>query len=48
MKQGKVGNCYFMSSLASVTSRNPRAIDDIFIFEQNKANYYLVKLFIDG
>lgn len=46
--QGSVGDCYFLSSIASIISIYPELIAERFLFNKNPANYYAVKLFIDG
>lgn len=46
--QGSVGDCYFLSSIASIISIYPELIAQKFLFNKNPANYYAVKLFIDG
>jgi calpain-15 len=46
--QGELGDCYFLSSIASIISLYPEVIDDKILFSVNNARYYVVKLFIDG
>lgn len=43
-----MGDCYFLSSIASIISIYPELIAERFLFNKNPANYYAVKLFIDG
>ena len=48
IKQGKIGNCYFLSSIASLCEF-PNLIYQIFINKEiNKFGYYELVLFIDG
>jgi calpain-15 len=46
--QGQLGDCYFLSSIASIISFYPEVIFDKILFSVNRARYYIVKLFIDG
>ena len=46
--QGQIGDCYFLSSIASVISFYPEIVSGMFIFGANQARFYAVKLFIDG
>ena len=46
--QGSVGDCYFLSSIASIISIYPQLIAQKFLFDKNPSNYYAIKLFIDG
>ncbi len=47
IKQGSLGNCYFLSALASLTEY-PKLITNMFRNEKNKGGYYEIVLFIDG
>lgn len=46
--QGQLGDCYFLSSIASIISFYPESIVDKILFSVNHAHFYVVKLFIDG
>lgn len=46
--QGSVGDCYFLSSIASIISIYPELIAERFLLNINPSNFYAVKLFIDG
>jgi len=46
--QGSVGDCYFLSSIASIISIYPELIAERFLLNVNPVGFYAVKLFIDG
>lgn len=46
--QGQLGDCYLLSSIASIISFYPEVIFDKILFSVNEAHFYVVKLFIDG
>lgn len=46
--QGQVGDCYLLSSIASVISFYPEVVSGMFLFSPNDAHFYAVRLFIDG
>lgn len=43
-----MGDCYFLSSIASIISIYPELIAERFLLNINPSNFYAVKLFIDG
>ena len=43
-----MGDCYFLSSIASLISIYPEIISEKFLFSENPANYFVIKLFLDG
>lgn len=46
--QGDIGDCYFLSALAALVSTNWKIIYDNFLFKENPANYFVVKMFFNG
>jgi calpain-15 len=46
--QGSLGDCYFLSSVASLISIHPELVSEKFLFRENPANYFVFKLFING
>ncbi len=53
IKQGKLGNCYFLSAVAALVSKNPNLIYQLFRTRVKKPepeykNYFEIVLFIDG
>lgn len=46
--QGQLGDCYFLSAIASLISIYPDVISEKFLFNENPANYFVVKIFLDG
>lgn len=48
IKQGSVGDCYFLSAIGSLAADYPELISEKFLFEANPVGYSAVKLFIDG
>lgn len=47
IKQGSLGNCYFLSALAAL-AQYPVLISNLFRTEKNRGGYYEVILFVDG
>lgn len=43
-----MGDCYFLSSIASIISIYPELIADKFLLNINPSGLYAIKLFIDG
>lgn len=48
INQGDTGDCYFLSAITSLAGKYPELISDLFVFDANEANYYVVKLFLEG
>lgn len=48
IRQGEVGDCYFLSAISSIAFDYPQVLGQKFLFNVNPANYYVTKLFIDG
>ncbi|CAK60103.1 unnamed protein product (macronuclear) [Paramecium tetraurelia] len=49
IKQGILGDCYFLSSISTIACRWPEVIKDLFISQRaNKEKLYAVRLCLDG
>ena len=48
IKQGNLGDCYFLSALAAIVEEYPELVYRLFVLEKNPAHIYGVRLFIDG
>jgi hypothetical protein len=48
VKQGPIGDCYFMSVIASIAAAYPKSIANLLLFETNPSGYLPVKLFVEG
>lgn len=48
VKQGRIGDCYFLSAAAGVVEIYPELIYRLFVFEKNHLHFFGAKLFIDG
>lgn len=48
IKQGTLGDCYFMAALAALAERPDRIMNLFLTREVNKAKYYSVKLLYKG
>jgi hypothetical protein len=46
--QGGIGDCYFLSALAALVSTKWEVVYEKFLFRENPANYFVVKLFFNG
>lgn len=45
-RQGQLGDCYFIASLASIADKNPDAVRNLFI--DNSDGTYTVRFYVDG
>jgi hypothetical protein len=48
IKQGCLGNCYFMAGLAALAERPDRIFNLFLVQEKNELNYYSVKMLYKG
>jgi calpain-15 len=49
IRQGELGDCYYLSSISSIANKYPQSIDDLFITKKtNEYGIYAVYLCIDG
>lgn len=48
IKQGQLGNCYFLAALAALAERPERIFNLFLILEENKQKYYACKLLYKG
>jgi len=48
IKQGALGNCYYLATLAAI-AENPQRIKDMFIDDEaNDAGCYVIKFYVNG
>jgi calpain-15 len=48
IKQGNIGDCYFLSAVAAIVQEYPELVYRLFVLEKNPSHMFGVKLFIDG
>lgn len=48
VRQGELGNCYFLGSVAALAFKYPSLISKMFLLKENEMGLYIVKLFADG
>jgi len=48
IKQGSLGDCYFLSALAGVVEKYPELVYRLFVLEKNPSHLFGVRLFIEG
>ena len=49
IRQGELGDCYFLSSISSIANKYPQCIEDLFITKKtNEFGIYAVYICIDG
>jgi hypothetical protein len=49
IKQGQIGNCYFVASLCAMVAKEPKNISKLFLTkEMNKAGIYIVQVYLNG
>ena len=48
IKQGYLGNCYFLAGLAALAERPDRIFNLFLLQEKNELNYYSVKMLYKG
>jgi calpain-15 len=48
IKQGMLGNCYFLAGLAALSERPDRIFNLFLLHEQNPQKYYSVKILYRG
>lgn len=46
IKQGMVGDCYFLSALAALVEDYPELVYRLFVLEKNPSHIFGVRLFI--
>ena len=48
VRQGGLGNCYFLGSVAALAYKYPSLISKMFVLKENSMGLYIVRLFADG
>ena len=49
VKQGEIGDCYFMATLCSLASQQPMEVENLFVTKElNKSGRYAMNLWVNG